>query len=333
MKEPSSNTIELDKMKIDDAIESSGKYDEDGVFIKKWEGGETESDNKDKYICDISKNSCRYIGTLDNKFQKEGYGVQIFENGDKYFGQFMDDERNEDGIYFWSPTKNETENRIQSEIYFGNWKNNKKDVNGMYIWVDEPEGNMEYENANFDAFVGEFDEERYIRGTYLSKDGDFFCLYHGNFDRTGKKTDENAFFYTSKTNRIFFGKMIKDSLVSGFLGNVDLDSDDVKDLMYCDFNEDGSVNEILETNKLDQEDVEDLCKKISLFKSVIFDGNYFLKVYNKYAKAKYKADNVFSEMSVFDDKEAYRDMLKLLSRYKRNNIYMYIEENFFGRDF
>ena len=66
---------------------------------------------------------------------------------------------------------------------------------------------------------------------------------------------------------------------------------------------------------------------------MIFDGNYFLKVYNKYAKAKYKADNVFCEMNVFDDKDAYRDIQKLLSRYKRNNIYMYIEENFFGREF
>ena len=44
--------------------------------------------------------------------------------------------------------------------------------------------------------------------------------------------------------------MIKDYLVSGFLWSVDLNSDDVKDLMYCDFNEDGNINVICETSKL-----------------------------------------------------------------------------------
>lgn len=332
MKEPSSAvTVEFDKMKIEDSIAQKWAYEDENSYIKNWNGGQTPDENKDKYMTDIYKNGYRYIGVTDSSFKKEGYGLQLFPNGDKYFGQFSNDNRNEDGIYFWKPRM--YSNRIHGEAYFGNWKNNKKDSTGIYLWVDEPINNLEYENANFDAFAGEFEEEKYVRGTYLSKFGDYFCLYHGNFDRDGKKTDENAFFYTSRTNKIFFGKMIKDALVSGFLGSVDLDSDDVKDLIYCNFKEDGSVNQVLETNKLDKDDIEDISKKMSLFKKIMFDGNYFLKIYNKYAKVKYNCDNVLGCFDAFDNKDYYNAMKKLLSRHRRNNIYFYIEENFFGREF
>ena len=330
MQEGAINSLELDKSKIDETIASSGKYEENGIFIKKWEGGESESDTQDRYITEISKNNSKYIGTLDQKFKRDGYGLQIFENGDKYFGQFSQDQREEEGIYFWCPISNET--NTQSELFLGNWKDNKKYNSGMYLWIDEPQNNIEYENADLDAYVGELENEKYTRGTYLSKKEKNLSLYHGNFDKEGKKTGDNAFFYTSQTNRIFFGKINKDVLLSGYLGSVD-ESDEVKDLVFCNFNEDGSVKEILEMSKLNQEEAEDAKKKIALFKEVIFDGGYFKKIYNKYLKVKNKVDNIFCDVAIFDKKDYLPDIKKLLSKYKRKNIYIYIEENFFGREF
>ena len=35
--------------------------------------------------------------------------------------------------------------------------------------MDQPENNYEYDNANFDAYVGQFEEEKYIRVKYLIK--------------------------------------------------------------------------------------------------------------------------------------------------------------------
>ena len=124
MKEGATNAIELDKNKVDEAISSSGKYEEEDIFIKKWEGGDSESDTQNRYITEISKNNSKYIGTLDQKFKRDGYGLQIFENGDKYFGQFTQDQRDEEGIYFWCPVSNDT--NTQSELFLGNWKENKK---------------------------------------------------------------------------------------------------------------------------------------------------------------------------------------------------------------
>ena len=330
MKEGATNSIELDKSKIDETIASSGKYEENDIFIKKWEGGETESDNEDKYVTEISKDNAKYIGTLDQKFKRDGYGLQTFENGDKYFGQFTQDLRDEEGIYFWNPTLTET--NIQSELFLGNWKENKKYNNGMYLWIDEPQNNTEYENADIDAYVGELENEKYIRGTYICKKNNNLTLYHGNFDKEGKKNDDNAFYYTSQTNRIFFGKINKDSLLSGYLGKVD-ETDEVKDLVFCNFNEDGSVKEIIETSNLNQDEAENAKKKIESFKSVVLDGERFKKIYSKYLKVKNKVDNLFCDVAIFDKKDYFPDLEKLLNKYKRKNIYVYIEENFFGREF
>lgn len=53
--------------------------------------------------------------------------------------------------------------------------------------MNEPLNNKEFDNANFDAYVGNFDNDKFVRGTYLSKISDDYYLYHGNFDGEGKK--------------------------------------------------------------------------------------------------------------------------------------------------
>lgn len=72
-------------------------------------------------------------------------------------------------------------------MYYGFWNNNKRDKNGMYIWIDEPLGNEQFEPANFDTYVGLIENDTFKRGTYLSKNGDDYYLYHGNFDNELKK--------------------------------------------------------------------------------------------------------------------------------------------------
>lgn len=331
MKEGATNGIELDKGKIDQAIASSEKFDEPGIFIKKWQGGATELDNKDKYLTEISKNNSKYIGTLDPKFKREGYGLQIFENGDKYLGQFSKDQRNEDGAYFWAPEPKDSD--IHSELYLGNWKNNKKDNNCIYLWIDQPENNTEYEKANFDAYIGELENDKYKRGTYTSKTGDNLSLYHGNFDSDGKKTDENAFFYTSQTNRIFLGKINKEILISGYLGTIDENGKEIKEFAFCTFNEDGSVKEIVEMSKLNPDEADEAKRKIGLFNDVILKGNYLKKIYNKYVKIKNKVDKEYEDRNAFDKKENIAVVKKLINKYKRKNIFIYIEEFFFGKEF
>ena len=338
MKESSTDYIELDKVKIDDQISSAGEYYSDGVYIKKWkisneDGEDDTSRSKDKYISWIEKNGFLYSGTLNNQFKRDGYGLEIYKNGDKYFGQFDSDLRNENGIYYFSPVKNdENSDNVHSECYLGNWKNNLKDKNGIYIWVDQPENNYLYDYANFDAYVGEFEEEKYLRGTYLTKIKNELFLYHGNFDKEGKKCDNEAYFFTSKTNKIFHGKINKDLLVCGFLGTFDEKGENLIKLVYCKFNDDGSVNDVIEDNRFSEEDIEDEKKKITNFRSVISDGDYFAKIYNKYTKIKAKIDGISDLIGVLEREENIREVDKILNKKKKKNIYYNIEENFYGRE-
>lgn len=80
--------------------------------------------------------------------------------------------------------------------------------------MDEPENNNDFDSSNFDAYCGEIEEDKYKRGTYLTKKGDDYYLYHGNFDENGRKTDENAFFYSSKFDRLLKGNIQNDNFIN-----------------------------------------------------------------------------------------------------------------------
>ena len=337
VKESSVNTLELDKVKIDEKISSDGEYTSDGILIKKWDINKNENEeNKDhnKYLSSLQKNNCQYTGTLNEKFQRDGYGLEVFENGDKYFGRFESDLRNGNGIYYFAPRKNpENENSasIQSECYFGQWKDNLKDKTGIYIWMDQPENNYEYDNANFEAYVGEFDDEKYVRGTYLSKVNNEYYLYHGNFDKEGKKNDNNAYFFSSKSNKMFHGKIMQDILVEGYLASFDAQGENVTEVVFCKFNEDGGVDDVVEQNKLNEEDVENEKKNITDFRALIFDGDHYGKIYKKFINLKEKIDRLEDLVDILEKEENIAEIDKILNKFNKKNIYNFIEENFFGR--
>lgn len=336
MKEISNCMIELDKGKIDEKILSSGEYiSEDGnIFIKKWliknENDEPIQNDENKYISIIKKDGFQYAGSLNNKFQREGYGLETFINGDKYFGQYDSDFRTENGIYYFAPTKN-SEN-ILTECYLGQWNSNLKNRNGIYIWMDQPENNFEYEKANFDAYIGEFEEEKYLRGTYINKLNNQFYLYHGSFSEDGKKNDNNAYFFSSKGNKIFHGQIKNDTLKSGFMGALDSEGEKVTEIVYCKFNEDGSVSDVIEEKKLNVDDVEEEKKNMVNFRSIIFDSDYFIKIYNKFTKIKIKIDNLEDITEIMEREDNIPEIEKILNKYTKKNIYFDIEENFFGRE-
>ena len=114
--------------------------------------------------------------------------------------------------------------------------------------MDQPENNYQYDNSNFGAFFGEYDDEKYIRETYLSKIKNVYYLYHVNFYKEGKKSDNNAYLFSSKSNKIFHGEIIKDVLVKYYLGSFDSEGDNIKQVIYYKFNEDDSVNDVIEQN-------------------------------------------------------------------------------------
>lgn len=343
MKETSKCFLELNKGKIEEILSSSEEFSSENgnIFIKKWTPDNEENveniDKKDEimFVSTFKKDGFQYSGSLNGKYQREGYGLEIYNNGDKYFGQFESDCRTENGIYYYAPVKseeNENLENIHTECYFGQWNNNLKNRSGIYIWMDQPENNYEYDNANFDAYLGEFDEDRYLRGTYISKLNNEYYIYHGNFSKDGKKNDNNAFFFSSKWNKIFHGKIINDSLVNGYLGIFDEEGEIVTEVVYCKFNEDGSINDIIEEKKLEEEDVEEEKKNIANFRSVALDGDYFGKIYDRFIKIKIKIDKFEDMARILQNQDNISEINKILNKYRKKNIYFDIEENFYGRE-
>ena len=342
IKESTENNIILDKTEINSSISTLGVYTSDGIYIKRYipqiseENENVEKTKKDEniYITDLKKDKAEYKGMLNDKFQREGYGLELYNNGDKYFGQYESDLRNDKGIYIFNSIKNEENKNIKTECYIGQWKNNLKDKYGIYIWMDEPENNIEYENSNFDTYIGEFEEEKYMRGSYLTKLNKEYFIYHGNFSKEGKKNDNNSFFYSSKLNKVFHGEIKEDILLKGYLGSFDEEKEEITGLIYCKFNEDGSINEINEEKdlKLSEEELFDEKKKMKYFRNVILDGDYFKKLYNKYKKIKDKIEKLDDITQILEKEEKIGEIDKILNKFNKKNIYYNIEENFFGRD-
>jgi hypothetical protein len=339
IKETSTNFIELDKVKIDEQLSKSGKFSSDGISIKKWtliKGAQEPSESKDenKYLCKLEKNEFKYAGTLNNKFQRDGYGYETYSNGDQYFGKFNSDLRSDKGIYFYAPEKKEGNQKYKNvlrECYFGEWVNNAIGKNGIYMWLDEPDDNIEYDFVNFEAFLGEFEEGKYLRGTYLTKSNDDYSLYHGNFNKDGQKCDNNAYFYSSKWNKILHGKIVNNTIESGYFGALNEEEDGVKEIIYCIFNKDGSVNEIIEQNNLNEEEIEDERKNLNNFKNIIFQ-DIFGKLYIKYNRIKRNMSKLDNIDKILEDEENIVEIDKILNKYSKKNIYFDIEKKFFGKE-
>ena len=342
IKESSENVIILDKAEINSSILSTGEFSSDNIFIKKYNLEKKEDDESDKesaeesnkYIANLRKEGVEYSGILNDKFQREGYGLEVYSNGDKYFGQYASDLRNDNGIYYFSSVKNEENDNVKTECYMGQWKNNLKDKYGMYIWMEEPENNFDYEHANFDAYVGEFDEEKYVRGTYLTKLNNEYFIYHGNFNHEGKKNDDDAYFYSSKTNKIFHGEIKNDILYRGYLGSFSEEKEEIIELLFCIFNEDGTVNDVIEEKdlKISEDEILDEKRKIENFRSIILDGDYFGKIFGKFQKIKNKIDELGDITELLEKEENIEEIDKILNKFNKKNIYYNIEENFFGRE-
>ena len=324
MKPTQNDFIELNVFEIEESIKKDGKYEKDGIMLRKWEGEE----NSNHYITQINRENVTFVGVLNDNFQREGYGFNDFANGDKFFGYYRGDKRNTHGIYFWEPDR--VDGILKKEVYYGFWKNNKKDNHGCYLWVEEEQGNKDFEKTNFDTFIGLIDEDKYKRGTYLSKKEDNYYLYYGEFGENGKKTDDNAMFYSS-TDRLIKGKIEDDEFKEGHIAIFDSETGDLTDLMFCTFGQKASVNSLKMEKDLDQELVKKIKEEMITFRNVILEEDYFGNVYSKYNEVKDFIKAHMNTLETLDDPEKYPEIISLCSGYNKLNIYADIEKKVYGR--
>ena len=314
MKKGAETTIFLDKEKILEEISKNGVYKTDEIQVKKWDGGEeTES-----YLVDVSKADIKYIGVLNKLFERDGYGIHNFENGDRYFGFFREDKRNFNGIYFWP--KEEKNGRILSEMYYGFWKDNYKDSNGIYLWLDEPKGENNYDNTNIEAYIGKFVKGSYNKGTYLQKTADDYYLYHGKFKENGLKNDDNGFFYSSNLDRLFHGKIVDDIFVQGYIVFFDSEEGTIQTIVHANFDKNLKITNIILEKDLQESEKENERKLCSRFRDVILGIDYFGELYKKIKDISDFVNENMNNVNVFSDQEKFPLMIKLAVAYSRNNI-------------
>ena len=314
------DVLQLDKNTILNSINKDKKYETEGCLIRRWEG----VDDTDSFISCITNGKAKFIGILNGKLEREGYGINTFENGDTYFGYFENDKREKHGIYFW-PTE-EKNGHLLTECYYGFWKENKKDHHGIYLWMNEPKGNTEFEQADFDAYVGTIVKDKFHKGTYLSKQGDDYYLYHGGFDSNGKKSDNNAFFYSARYDRLIMGKIVEDVFVNGYVSFYDSDSGEISDMVYAEFEGKDNIKAIKQRNEIPEEERKAIEEKLNLFRGVILGIDYFGNLYEKYKEISNFIETDMHSIDVLDDKEKFPAIIRLCVGYNENNIYSNIEK-------
>jgi len=169
----------------------------------------------------------RYIGDWGDNC-KEGFGIQFYQNGDKYEGMWKGDKRHGQGTY-WRLEKESGGGKLRRE-YTGDWFEDRKHGRGTLFyksgdrydgfWVNgmpQGEGRMIYENENI--YEGQWHEgKRNGYGVLTKRNGDHFEGQWVNDMREG----QGSYYYHDK-NKLFVGEWVLDQPKTGVYTEVEDD--------------------------------------------------------------------------------------------------------------
>ena len=325
----SKNKIHFNTKDIEKKLNSNKKYQTNNTTIIRWED-EMNPDTK-MYVLKNKFNNLPFIGVVNYDFKREGYCVNKYLNGDEYFGNYSNDLRNRQGIYIYKP-KYETGKIILRQYYFGLWENDLKQGRGIYVWLKEDKNNSKnsynnksynpfnnFDKANFDAYVGNFDKNKFTKGTLLKKEGDNYFVFHGWFSNS-KKNGKNCFYYSAKLEEILYGTFKDDKFIEGFVGKFD-DNGDLKNLIKY------KNKSIIEKDKFEPSDDEkEVAKKILTFRNIIMSQDYFGILYDKFKDAiDFKNANM-NNVELFNS-DLYLDLLDIAALYNQVSIFKDIEKH------
>lgn len=314
-----SSFIEIDKEKVRTEIEKNGFYEEDGVKIKHWEGDK----DTEYYVGTLKSGVNSYTGVLNVVCRRDYFGINHFDNGDVYFGMFDSDAKNKHGAYFFSPMIQN--GYIHSEMYHGFWRSNVKETRGIYIWLKEKYTNETFDTSDFDAYVGEVESDSYKRGCYLTKVGDSYFVYYGNFDKDGHKSDDHGYFYDNVKDRVFCGKVQNDKFVKGHMVQFD-DNSKPKTFVYVEFDNNETPVKFLRTEEMEESEKSIIIEKVNTFRDFLLGEDYFGMIYNHFKKVKNYSYNEMKDFKVIDSEDDYPKLMMMGSSYNDIKVYSNLEK-------
>ena len=331
MKEEQSSSkykIHYNKKDISQKIKTNKIYQSGTTKIIRWE--DDMNTDTEMYVIKNKINNLPFIGVVNHEFKREGYCFNKYLNGDEYFGYYSNDLRNKQGIYIYKPIYS-TGNIFLRQYYFGLWKNDIKEGRGIYLWLKEKRDNYknlmndkynpfnDFEKANFDAYVGCLEKNKFTKGTLLKKEGDNYFVFYGSIQNS-KKNGKNCYYYSAKLEEILYGTFKDDLFIEGFVGK---------------FNDNGEIDKIikyknktiLERDKLQKSDnIEEISQKLLTFRNIIMSKDYFGILYNIFKEAiDFKNENM-NDVEIFNS-EAYLDLMDIAASYNQVSIFKDIEKH------
>ena len=227
-----SNTIPFKKQEVEESLKANGIYQKDSFIIKQLEDfdqfrqDDVNVPAEEDYVFALQKKDSKtpFLGVVNFFFKREGYCLDSFLNGDIYFGYYKNDLRSKQGLYSFKPTKNDK--YLLSQFYYGSWENDLFNGKGIYLWLKEKENTIpfsDFNNAKFDAFIGNSNMGKFKKGALLSKDGKNYFIYYGEFSEEGKKEGNKCFYYSANLEKICYGNFKNGSFVEGYVGNYNKD--------------------------------------------------------------------------------------------------------------
>ena len=313
---PTSDKIPFNKQDVLNSINQYGQYKNSSCIIKKWEGEEM---NAQMYIAKMNYSNLNFIGILNGLFEREGYCLNEYKNGDLYFGYYSDDIRAKHGLYTFKPEIKE--DIISQEMYFGYWQDDQRQGRGINLWVSQPKNIKlfsDFDSLNLNAVIGEFDKGKPKKATMLSKDNNDYYCYHGTFTSNGSKAGNKCFYYSSTQERLLFGEFSVNKFDKGY---------------NCFFDDEGFINsfskfdkgKIIMENDIDEKEVNDKKNIMTNFRNIILGKDYFEQLINVFKKILSFRDKYMVDVDILNS-EKYLDIMNLSFSYLKVSIYKDIEK-------
>lgn len=318
MKEPQKNSkITLDKAAIFKALDKTGEYKNESlkITIKKWEDDDVVGN---MFIIKI-EGETPFLGVVNGMFEREGFGVNTYSNGDIYFGYFSENQRNKHGIYSYKPKLEN--NFILSEYYYGMWKDDYRDGYGIYLWLRENKSNEPFNNfetSSFKAYIGNISKDIFTKGTLLIKSENNYYIYHGQFNSEGKKHGDLSFFYSAQKELLLYGNFDNDIFISGYIAKFTDEGNIIKINKY--FN--GKIEEKNESNSKEIEIVE---KIMFNFRNIIMSKDYFGDIYKEFKEVNKFREKNMNNLEILNS-DRYIDIMKAAVGYNKISIFRDIEK-------
>ena len=311
--------IHAKKGKILESLLIEKSFKEDGVIIRKWEG---EANTKD-YISEIKKGDIHFIGVLDSNLVKQGYGYMSLPNNEKYFGIYTDDLRSKHGIYQY-PDKIQGD-KIEREFFFGVFNEGNVDSRGVYLWITEDKNVSMFNNfddADFSCFIGDLNSKHFIKGTYMTKKGENYYVYYGNFNENNEKNGDEVFYYNSDKDELMFGKVQKDKFIDAYLSIFD-EEGNIKNGIFVNYNEKGKITDYKQKEEIPDKSV--VFDKMFDFRNIILEKDYFGEIFETF---KTTMAFIASEVNLesFDSQDKFPKLINVSFNFNKISIKEDIEK-------